>query len=572
MEGADLRYSERRLQLRTSFTLAFTLGNDASPGTLAESTIRIGYRRRGPPGFPAHARIPALLIAVLVVIAATGAMVVLRPDLGLLNVGLIFLLATFILALTAGSGPAVLAAVLSFFAFNFFLIPPFYTFAITRGEHVLALFVYLGVAIVTGQLVAQVRARTAVAIREQQRTAMLYELNAALIGNITLDDILATIVERVVEVYGVARCRILLPRDGELHVRARFPPSVSEHLDRQQLAMATWAMEHRSPAGRGIGRDRVRLPHGTRNPVPVSPMRRGSGALYVPIATVDRAVGVLEVAGKPGGDRFDDDDVQLLTSFTNQAVLALERARLTEEAGRAAVLAQSDELKSALLAAVSHDLRTPLATIKTSATSLLDRSVTWDEASQVEFLQAIDEETDRLTMMVGNLLDLSRIQGGALRPDRDWYDSGELIADVAARLANLATHHELQTDVEASLPLAYLDYVEIAQVLMNLGENAIKYTPPGTRIDVSARRVPDAIEFSVVDNGPGIPTDKQGRLFETFYRADPGDRVSGTGIGLAICKGLVEAHGGKIWVESRLGAGTAFRFTIPLKETGMPSS
>ncbi len=438
---------------------------------------------------PAYLR---YLIAVLFVIVATAAMVALRPDLGLLNVGLIFLLVTFILALAVGSGPAVLAAVLSFLSFNFFLIPPLHTFTIARSEHVLALFVYLGVAIVTGQLVAHVRARTEVAIREQQRTALLYELNAALIGNITLDDILATIVERVVQVYGVAQCRILLPEAGELHVRARFPTSVSAILDRQELAMATWAMEHRSPAGKGIGLDRVRLPNGTRSPGPVSVVRRGSGALYVPIATMDRVVGVLEVAGKPGGARFGDDDVRLLTSFSNQAVLALERARLTEEAGRAAVLAQSDEFKSALLAAVSHDLRTPLATIKTSATSLLDRSVTWDEASQAEFLQAIDEETDRLTMMVGNLLDLSRIQGGALQPDRDWYDVAELITDVATRLAHLATHHELQTDVEVNLLLAYLDYVEIAQVLMNLGENASStpHQAPGSKCRLDVSRTP----------------------------------------------------------------------------------
>lgn len=505
-------------------------------------------------------------VAVLAVGSTTGALLAMRTSLGLgvLHIGLIFLLLSFALALGAGSGPAALAAVLSFLSFGYFFIPPFHTFTIARSDHVLALFVYLGVAIITGQLVAHVRARTEVAVREQQRTAMLYELNAALIGNITLDDILATVVKRVVEVYGVAQCRILLPEHGELRVRARFPASVSAHLDRQHLAMATWAMEHRTPAGKGIGLDRVRLPHGTRNPIPASLMRRGDGALYVPIATMERAVGVLEVAGKPGGARFGDEDVRLLTTFTNQAVLALERARLTEEAGRAAALAQSDELKSALLATVSHDLRTPLATIKTSATSLLDRSVEWDEASQVEFLQAIDEETDRLTLVVGNLLDLSRIEGGALRPDKDWYDIAELVTDIATRLANLAIQHDLRTDVEPNLPLADFDYVQIAQVLMNLGENAIKYTPAGTEIVVTARRVGSAVELSVRDGGPGIPPDRLPHVFEKFYRSNQTTAVPGTGIGLTISKGLVEAHGGCIRVDSRVGSGTAFHFTIPL--------
>lgn len=505
------------------------------------------------------------LAAALAVVGATAAMLTVRETLGVLNVALIFLLLSFILALILGDRPAALAAVLSFLAFDFFFIPPIETFSVADGDHVLALFVYLGVAIITGQLVARVRARTEVAVREQRRTALLYELNAALIGDVTLDAILMSIGERVVHVYGAQRCRILLPEEGgQLAVRACFPPRIDDTIGRQRLAVATWAMEHRLPAGQGAGRHKVRLPHGTR-PVPSGPRRpSGQDVLYVPIATAARVVGVLEVAGRPGGGRFGLEDERLLTSFANQAALALERARLTEEAARAAALAQSDELKSALLAAVSHDLRTPLAAIKASATSLLDRTVPWDEDARTEFLQAIDEETDRLTLVVGNLLDLSRIEGGAFRPDKEWYDVAELIADVGSRLTNLAAEHELTTDVEPDLPLAHFDYVEIAQVLMNLAENAVKYTPPGTLITLSARRSGAAVEFAVVDQGPGISAAKLPRLFDKFYRANDETRVGGTGIGLTIGKGLVEAHGGRIWVESRAGEGAAFRFTIPL--------
>ncbi len=275
---------------------------------------------------------------------------------------------------------------------------------------------------------------------------------------------------------------------------------------------------------------------------------------------------MLEVAGKPGGGRFRDDDVRLLTSFADQAALALERARLTEEAARGIVSAQSDELKSALLAAVSHELRTPLTVIKASVTSLLDRSVHWDTASQEEFLQAIDEETDRLTRMVGNLLDLSRIESGALRPDKAWYDVGELLGDVANRLTSVAVNHDMHVDLEPNLPLACFDYVEIAQVFMNLGENAVKYTSPGTRIVLSARHVADVIEFAVSDTGPGIQPHNVSLLFEKFYRVDATGRVSGSGIGLTISKGLVEAHGGHIWVDSRPGEGTVVCFSIPFNE------
>jgi len=248
--------------------------------------------------------------------------------------------------------------------------------------------------------------------------------------------------------------------------------------------------------------------------------------------------------------------------------LALERGRLSEEAAKAAALAESDQLKSALLAAVSHDLRTPLAVTKACVTSLLDETVNWTDAEREEFLRSIDEETDRLTLLVSNLLDLSRIEGGVLRPDKEWYDVQELIEDVAGRLATHAsqTGHVLQTNVEADLPVAHFDYVEIVQVVMNLGENAIKYTPDGTEIVLSARQTDSAIEISVKDNGPGISPRELSRIFEKFHRADETKRVPGTGIGLAICKGIVEAHGGKIWVESEYGRGATFRFTLPIEE------
>lgn len=502
--------------------------------------------------------------AALAVAATTGVMLTVRDHLGVLSALLVFLLLSLALALVAGSGPATLAAVLSFLAFNFFFIPPYHRLTIARTEHVLALFAYLAVAIVTGQLVAGIRTRTEVAEREQRRTALLYELNAALVAGVTLDSILTRIVERVVHVYGADRSRLLLLDGDQLTVRARFPSTVTDTIDRQDLAVVTWAIEHRAPAGRSSVGRRIHPPRGTVRTRPLPARRFGPDVLFLPIATADRTIGVLEVGGKRGGGRFSEDDERLLTSFANQAALSLERARLTEEAGHAAILAQSDELKSALLATVSHDLRTPLAAIKASVTSLLDSSVPWGEAARAEFLQAIDEETDRLTLIISNLLDLSRIEGGALRPAKEWYDVAELIADVAHRLRSRTLDRPLMTVVEPDLPIAHFDYVEIAQVLLNLGDNATKYGRPGTPIVMSARRVPTAIEVAVGDRGPGIPAYALPHLFEKFYRVAPAGRIGGTGIGLTICKGLVEAHGGRIWADSVEREGTTVRFTIPL--------
>src|SRR5829696_8339832 len=441
-----------------------------------------------------------LLVSLGAVTALTGVMFAFRAQLGVLNVLLLYLLLTFFLALTGGLWPAVLSAVLGFLAFDFFFIPPFHTLDVAAPDHVLALFVYLGVAVVTAHLVSGMRARTEEALRESRRMTLLAELNAALIGDVTLDAILGRIAERTVSVYGAQGCRVLVRgEDEELRTAAFFPESIGPNVDRTGLSLAEWAVTNRTPVGRSGRGGRIV----GRKPVP--PTSAGDAdALYLPIMTKDRIAGVLEVMGRPGTGVFRAEDQQTLTTFVDQAALALERARLSAEAAQAAALAQSDELKSALLAAVSHDLRTPLASIKASATSLLDNSIEWDRETRQDFLEAIDEETDRLTLMVSNLLDLSLI------------------------------------------------------------ENAFKYTPDGTTIAVGAHQIPGAIAISVHDDGPGIPREHQLRLFDKFYRANAATAAPGAGIGLAISKGLVEAHGGSIWVESEPGSGTTFRFTLPL--------
>src|SRR5215218_2643334 len=502
-----------------------------------------------------------LLASLGAVTALTGVMFAFRAQLGVLNVLLLYLLLTFFLALTGGLWPAVLSAVLGFLAFDFFFIPPFHTLDVAAPDHVLALFVYLGVAVVTAHLVSGMRARTEQALRESRRMTLLAELNAALIGDVTLDAILARIAERIVSVYGAQGCRVLVRgEDEELRTAAFFPQRIGPNVDRTGLSLAEWAVAHRIPAGRSDRGGRIV----GRNPVTPASPSGGADVLYLPVMTKDRIAGVLEVTGRPGPGVFRAEDQQTLTTFVDQAALALERARMSQEAAQASALAQSDELKSALLAAVSHDLRTPLASIKASATSLLDDSVEWDEVTRQDFLAAIDEETDRLTLMVSNLLDLSRIEGGALRPQKDWYDIDELIVDVRTRLAPRSRSHPLTIMVEPDLPLLHFDYVQIAQVLVNLIENALKHTADGTPIDVAARQVPGAVEISVHDDGSGIPREHQLRLFDRFYRVYPSTAAPGAGIGLSISKGLVEAHGGSIWVESEPGSGTTFRFTLPL--------
>ena len=245
------------------------------------------------------------------------------------------------------------------------------------------------------------------------------------------------------------------------------------------------------------------------------------------------------------------------------ATEADRKRQIERERERSAMLAQSDELKSALLAAVSHELRTPLATIKASSSALLNQRVTWDAESRHELLEVIDEEADRLEDVVGNLLDLSRIEGGALRPNKEWCDIEELVQDVAARLKKRTSDHPIEVCLDPDLPLFYLDYVEIAQVLVNLGDNAIKYTPDGTLVRLEARLDGEELLLVVHDDGPGLPSDELERLFEPFWRAERPGKSAGVGIGLTISRGLVEAHGGTIGVESAADTGTTFTVRLP---------
>ena len=513
------------------------------------------------------ARTPArnYLITGAALFVVTLALFGLRAHLGVVNIAMVYLLCVLLAALWAGRGPAVSTAIVTFVLFDVLFLPPYYKLTITASDHVLALFVFLAVALVTSRLVTQVRERVVVAEQQQARAQLLYQLNEGLVTGRSLAEILDTIVGHVVQIYGAHRASILTRGAGDRLDRvASFPESDLPALTRNEEVVALQALTSGQATGIATGRTRIMSPHGIGS-TGQTPARSREDVIYLPIDTPERQIGVLEVRGRPDGGRFDDDDRALLGSLADQAALALERVRLTNEAARAEVLAQSDELKSALLASVSHDLRTPLATIKTSVSSLMDHEVEWTPEARSEFLEAIDEETDRLTRMVGNLLDLSRIEGGALRPDRDWYDARELVQRVAGRLSPRAsaTGHTLSATIDPDVTLGYFDYVEIDQVLANLVENAINYTPTGSKIEVAASTLPEGLRFAVRDDGPGIPAHAREKVFEKFYRAGNARGLKGVGIGLSISRGLVDAHGGRIWIERSGGSGTTVVFTIP---------
>ena len=509
--------------------------------------------------------------AVLGVTVVTLAMLPWREPLGVINCLLGFVALSLVLGLTLGIGPSALGAILSFFTFDYFFIEPYNTLDVANRNHILALVIYLAIALITSVLVGRLRNRTIIAVREERRTSLLYDLNRDLVRGETIDQVLQAIVSSVVSIYGASGSRVLAATPGadtdNLRVLARAGKERAS-IDQDTRAMGLWAIDHRQVAGIGTEGRRIRTPHGVGQPPNPLPRSR-SDALFVPIMTPERVYGVLEVRDRPGGGRFSRDDARLLGSFADQAALAIERGELSERAAQASALAQANELKSSLLAAVSHDLRTPLTTIKASASALLDDSVVWTPAARHDLLAAIDEDADRLTLMVSNLLDLSRIEGGVIRPDLDWQDVPAFMEDVQDRVRSVVGlgHHVLTVTLDpvgdGPFPPARFDYVEIMQVMINLIGNAAKYSPDGAPIAVHVAVANGNLQVSVQDAGIGIPPDRLPHIFETFYRAHDRGPVSGSGIGLAICKGLVEAHGGTIAARSEVGRGTTVTFTLP---------
>lgn len=460
-----------------------------------------------------------------------------RAHLTLATIALIYLLVVFLGALRWGTGPAVAGSLLAFLALDYLFVPPLFSFTVATPSEALSLAVFLAVAIVTSRLVARAHAQARRAEARARESEALLRLSDAIAGAASAEAALRAIAELAVGIFRVRNCAILLPDAlGALRVQVCAPTGAPCELSRDDDGVAAYVWEHHAL-----------IPHGS--------------ALFVPVRIGTQRLGVLRIGPRPDGRSLPADEHRLLQTFAAAAAVAVDRRRLQEAATQAEVLRKSDELKTALLTSVSHGLRTPLAAIKTGITALLD-DLAWDRQAQREVLTAANEEVDRLTRLISHLLDLSRIEAGALTPDRQWYEIGEIITETVQRSAERCRGHRIALEVSSGdLPL-FVDYVQIQEVLTNLLENAAKYSPPGTEIHVAAGVESGMFVIRVRDHGPGIPAAEAERIFSKFYRIGrPGD---GTGLGLAICRGLIEAHGGRIAVENPGGAGAIFAVSLPL--------
>ena len=465
-----------------------------------------------------------LLLALGAVAATSAILFTVRPWIDTAALALLFLLPVGLATAWFGQGPGIAAAILSFLAFNYLFVPPYYSLRVLHADNVVALIVFLVVAVVTNQLVGRTRRSLEIATEREREATRLYELSAALIGVID--------VEAIVQVLAA-------------HVQVACQP---DHLEVQLR------VDPGGPAARAIGTTSARS-------------LQGRPAVSVPVQGTRGLLG--EITLWVAGTGLVPPQERLLKAMAGQAALALERARLAQAESRARVLEQSDALKSALLSSVSHELRTPLATIKASVTSLSGGEVEWDTEARRDLLEAIEEETDHLNHLVGNLLDSSRLEAGSLSTEPSWNVLAEIVRAVLARMRTALRNHNVEVRVSEDLPLIPVDFVQIEQVLANLLSNSAKYSPPGSRIRIGAQPAEGReLRVRVENQGPPVRPEDLGRIFDKFYRVTAADQVTGTGLGLSICKGIVEAHGGRIWAENVPG-GLAFTFTLPLSHPGL---
>lgn len=484
-------------------------------------------------------------IGLLAVASALGVGILVQPLLGLENIDLVFLIAVVAVAVRYGLAPSIVASVAASLCYNFFFLPPLYTFTIAAPTNVAAFLFFMLVAVLISNLAARVRAQAFTAQARARTTEQLYAFSRKLAGVATLDDLLWATAYQTASMLKL-RVVLLLPENGSIAVKAGYPPE--DMLDEADLAAATWAWEHDRAAGRG------------------SDTLPGAKRLFLPMRTGRGAIGVVGIDRDKPGPLLTPDQRRLLDALIDQAALAVERVYLVEDLDRTKRSVEADRLRAALLTSISHDLKTPLAAILGAAGALKDLSRDLDTNAKADLLQTIIDESERLNRFIANLLDMTKLESGAIKPNAALHDLGEIVGTALARSSKILAQHRVEVDLGSDLPMLGLDAVLFEQVLVNLLENAAKYAPPGTLVRIRGWREDGGVQLHIIDEGSGIPAEDLERVFDKFHRVQKADQVrAGTGLGLAISRGFIEAMGGSITAANRSDRpGAVFAITLPI--------
>lgn len=489
------------------------------------------------------------LASIVIVLACTLMSWPLSYALKPTNLIMVYLLGVVVIATRFGGGPSVLASVLSVAAFDFFFIPPIFTFAVQDTQYVVTFAAMLATALTISTLTTRVTFQAESARSRERRTASLYAISHQLAAARTLEQIAQAAVRQVADAVDAKAAVLVSSVDGRM-ARVGSDSSGFDPGPHDQ-AVARWVLDHGEMAGQGT----ATLP--------------GSAGLYLPLRASHGAIGVLGILPNETWKTIGTGRFHLLETFAGLIALAIERVQLAAEAAQIRVQMETEKLRSSLLSAVSHDLRTPLSVITGGASTLLDSDESLAPKVRRELLESILEEADHLNRLVANLLDMTRLEARAIEVHKGWQSVEEIVGAALGHMARQLKDHPVITHLSDELPLVPMDDLLIEQVLVNLVENAAKYSPAGSPIELSARAEDDRLTMEIADRGPGLPPAELDRVFEKFYRSANSSGRAGAGLGLAICRGVIELHGGRIVAENRPGGGAVFRFWLPLA-SGQP--
>jgi len=454
------------------------------------------------------------------------------------NIVAVYLLTVVLVGVRLGRGPAALAAVLCVTAFDFFFVPPRFSFAVSDVQYLLTFFIMLTVGLITGQLTAGLRFQARVARHREERAAALYELARDLSGAVEVEQVVRISDDSIERTFHANAALLLPDASGRLVVASE--PSLTV-----DLGIAQWSFDKGDPAG--VGTDT--LP--------------GSDVLYIPLRAPAQARGVLALKAKNRRLLRIPEQRQLLDTFAALVAIALERVHYVGVAQDALVRMESERLRNSLLAALSHDLRTPLTILVGLAESLALTKPALS-ADQLETAEAIQDEARRMSTLVSNLLDMARMESGEVTLNLQWQPLEEVVGAALEATRVMLKQHRVEVRLPLDLPLVRFDALLVERVLVNLLENAAKYTPAGSSVVLAAEVMGDKLRVSVADDGPGLPPGSEEKVFQKFTRGDRESATPGVGLGLAICRAIVESHHGKITGTNRPGGGAEFTFTLPL--------
>jgi|MudIll2142460700_1097286.scaffolds.fasta_scaffold17275_2 two-component system sensor histidine kinase KdpD len=491
---------------------------------------------------PGGAKIGRYLLSLLFVAIATILSELVIRKFSPTNLIMIYMLVVVVSAIYLGRGPAILSALTGVLAFDYFFVPPIYTFTVADSEYLLSFAGFLLLGLTISYLTAEVQAKAQSAQRREAETAALYALSR----DLTIADDIKTIYTALsTHIQQTLKCEvdIYIPENEKLPENHHIQGSID---DSEFTMLSNWVLQNQQPAGKGS------------NHFPAVE------ATYLPMITSLRTIGVLVLKPKDPLDQLTAEQLRLLEAFASQAAFAIEHVQLAEQSRQIQLLQATEKMQDALLNSISHDLRTPLVSITGALSTLDEQDASLDDETRQELVETAREEADRLNRLVGNLLQMTRLEAGAIRVVLEPADIEDLIGSAIGQVEDRLAERDIQIMIPPDLPMVPLDFVLIVHALGNLLDNALKYSPESSPIEIEARQLGQEVQISILDRGVGIPPDDLAHIFDKFYRVRHPEQVTGTGLGLAISKGIVEAHGGRIWATNRPAGGTMITIALLL--------